>query len=279
MAYTGCNEKQMNNQFIHTEIQGPVARLKLNRPASRNAIHGAMIEEIVSFLQSIRTDPFVRVLVVEGEGPAFCAGADLNWMQAAGTMDAASNTDDALAFARCLYLLYSLPIITVARVHGAAYGGGIGFMAACDLAVISSDCSLAFSEVRLGLLPATIAPYVLQKAHTGIDAYLLTGSRFDGNTAVFLGLATAAVDEPQLDARLHALVEDLLQAAPEAQLRARELIRTIRKHQPDENMVSSTASLLADIRASAEAREGISAFLENRQPTYVTNYNLISHAR
>lgn len=269
----------MNNQFIHTEIQGPVARLRLNRPGSRNAIHSGMITEMIAFLQRISAEPSVRILVVEGEGPVFCAGADLNWMKSAGSLTADANREDAMDLARCLYLLYTLPRVTVARVQGAAFGGGIGLMAACDLAVIASDCSLAFTEVRLGLVPATIAPYILHKAHAGITEFLLTGSRFDGKTAVSLGLATVAVHEPELDSRLNSLVADLLQCAPEAQLKTRELIRTQGKQMPDESMVSSTASLLAEIRGSAEAREGIRAFLEKRQPAYAVNHNSISHAR
>jgi methylglutaconyl-CoA hydratase len=269
----------MNYQYIIAEMQGPLALLRLNRPASRNAIHGDMITEIISFLQQVKEDPSVRILVLDGAGDVFCAGADLKWMQKAGAMDDDANRKDARDLAQCLHLLYTIPKITVARVQGAAYGGAIGLMAACDLVVIANNCSLAFTEVRLGLIPATIAPYILQKAHTGIAEYLLTGSRFDGKTAVSLHLAAIAVEEAELDNRLNTLVTELLHAAPEAQLKIRGLIPTLGKQDPDDRVVSFTASLLADIRGSAEAREGIEAFLEKRQPNFVMNHNMISHAR
>lgn len=269
----------MDYQYTLTETQGPVAILRLNRPDKRNAIHGEMIIEMLSFLNQVKEDPSIRILILEGSGDVFCAGADLNWMQKAGTMDDEENTTDARGFALCLYMLYTLPAITVARVQGAAYGGAIGLMTACDLALVTENCSLAFPEVRLGLIPATIAPYVLQKAHPGIAEYLFTGSRFDGKRAVSLHLATMAVDEQELDNRLNALVTDLLHAAPEAQLKIRELLRIFGKQTPDESVVTYTASFLADIRRSLEAREGIGAFLEKRKPAFEMNHNLTFHAR
>jgi methylglutaconyl-CoA hydratase len=269
----------MSYQYIHTEQEGPVARLWLHRPEVRNALHRGMIREITGFLQSIKNDPGIRILVLGGNGNAFCAGADMNWMREAAGLSSTENRQDAMELARCLKELALLPKITIARVHGSAYGGAIGLMAACDLAVISKSCRLAFSEVRLGLIPATIAPYVMRKAHPGIHELLLTGKEFDGTAAATLHLATRAVPEDDLDATVNVLVQELLLAAPEAQLKIKKLISQFSREIPDDSMVFQTATWLAETRISPEAREGLAAFSEKRTPAWVVPFNTDSHGR
>jgi methylglutaconyl-CoA hydratase len=269
----------MSYQHIQTEKEGPVARLWLHRPQVRNALNLGMIREIAGFLQSIKHDSGIRILILGGHGNAFCAGADMDWMREAAGLSSTENRQDAMELARCLKELASLPKITIARVHGYAFGGAIGLMAACDLAVVSKPCRLAFSEVRLGLIPATIAPYVMRKAITGIHELLLTGKEFDGTAAATLHLATRAVPEADLDATVNALVQELLQAAPEAQMKIKKLISQFSREIPDDSMVFQTATWLAETRISPEAREGLTAFSEKRTPAWVFPSNPDSHVR
>jgi methylglutaconyl-CoA hydratase len=198
-------------------------------------------------------------------------------MTTAATLSGTENRHDAMELARCLKELATLPMITIARVHGSAFGGALGLLSACDLSVVSSTCRMAFTEVRLGLIPATIAPYVMRKADAGIHEYLLTGKGFDGNTAAALHLATHAVPEAELDVRTEALVEELLLAAPEAQRKVKALISQFSRETPDDSMVFHTASLLAEARISEEAREGLAAFAEKRTPSWAVRTNSDSH--
>jgi len=260
----------MELQTIITEKQGAVARIWLNRPESRNALNITMAEEIVTALRRFHTDPEIRIILLQGRGPSFCAGADLNWMEHAYRMTDAENQAESTLLAGCYRDLYESPRITVAGVHGAAFGGAIGFVAACDLAIASENCIFAFSEVNLGLIPAVISPYVLNKADKGkIMEYMLTGMKFSGKEAVSLGLVNRCVPDTDLDRSIGDLLAGLLNVAPGAQSAIKRLFRSLTGFAPDHAKLHHTASMLAETRVSEEASEGIRAFLEKRLPGWV----------
>lgn len=260
----------MDQQLIITEIQGPVARIWLNRPNSRNALNSAMLEEFFYSLKNITSDPNIRVIILRGKGTSFCAGADLDWMQQASRLAWEDNYKESEWPALCFHELFAANKITVAGIHGSAFGGAMGLIAACDLAVSTENAIFAFPEVKLGLVPATIAPYVLHKTgKSRIMEFLLTGRRFNGLEAYQLGLVNRAVPEENLDQSLENLVAELLHTAPAAQLVIKKLFRTFPSHIPDLSTIDQTASLLAETRVSDEAIEGIRAYLEKRQPSWI----------
>jgi methylglutaconyl-CoA hydratase len=262
----------MNQQTIITDIQGPVAYIWLNRPGSRNALDKPMQEELFSVMERINNDTNIRIVSLRGMGPSFCAGADLGWMQQACGLTKEENYKDSILLARCFHALYTSPKIIVAGIHGAALGGALGLISVCDMAVTTNTAVFAFSEVKLGLIPATVAPYVLRKGvNSRIMEYLLTGRKFSGSEAVSLGLVNRSVPEEQFEQVQEDLISELLKAAPAAQIKIKELIRAITGFAPDSSMMGRTASLLAETRVSEEATEGIRAFLEKRQPRWINS--------
>jgi methylglutaconyl-CoA hydratase len=260
----------MDQHAIITEIQGTVARVWLNRPDSRNAINMAMVEEFTSSLRQINANPAIRIISLRGRGPSFCAGADLDWMRQASGLSREENFKESSLLARCFYELYGSPKITLTGVHGVAFGGALGLVTACDLAVASESCVFAFSEVNLGLVPAAISPYVILRADKGkIMEYLLTGRKFGGMEAASLGVVNRCVPDEDFEQALEDLLAELLCAAPSAQLTIKGLIRSLAGFGPDTAMLDQTASLLAETRVSDEAKEGIHAFLEKRRPGWM----------
>ncbi len=251
------------------EIAGGVARLWLDRPAVRNAFDGPLVRELTQTIDDLGRDPTVRVVVLGGRGSAFCAGADLAWMAQLAQQSAAVNLDDALQLARLFVALDACPKPTIARVHGACFGGGIGLVAACDLAVVTLDARFAFSEVRLGLLPATIAPYCLRAiGHRAASRYMLTAEPFDGVVAAQLGLASVAVAAAALDPTIDGLVTALLEGAPQAQANTRRLLRGLAGRPIDAAVLAETAASIAGARASDEGHEGLRALRERRAPAW-----------
>jgi methylglutaconyl-CoA hydratase len=273
MAFTACNLKNMiNAQSIITEIRGPLARLWLNRPGVRNALDKQMLEELFSTLEDINNNPAIRIVSLRGMGSSFCAGADLGWMQKAHDLSGEENYRESTLLAQCFHALYTSPKIIVAGIHGAALGGAIGLVSASDMAVTTNTTVFAFSEVKLGLIPATVAPYLLRKSSSGkIMEYLLTGRKFSGHDAVSIGLVNRSVPDEQFEQVHEDLLNELMKAAPVAQLKIKELIRSLTGSAPDITTMARTASLLAEARVSEEAREGIRAFLEKRQPGWMTS--------
>ncbi|PIE82880.1 MAG: enoyl-CoA hydratase [Candidatus Contendobacter odensis] len=247
-----------------------VATLWMNRPQVHNAFNADVIAELSAAFHELATDDTVRVVVLAGRGKSFSAGADLNWMKAAGQATVAGNRDDAGRLARMLRLLAELPKPTIARVHGAALGGGLGLAAACDICVAATGAVFATSEVRLGIAPATISPYVIRAIGARqASRYFQTAERMSAARAVELGLAHEAVALEALDAKIAELVQVLLQGGPCAQAASKALVRTV-AHQPvDDVLVEETAQLIADLRATPEAREGLGAFLEKRPPAWI----------
>ena len=252
---------------IAVEREGAVVRVALNRPESHNAMTPEMIRELTAFFRAVSLDTQARVVVLAGNGRSFCAGADLESMRAAADYGREENVADAQAIFDLMLAVDSCPRPVVGRINGAAIGGGAGLVACCDIAVAVERAIFAFSEVRLGIVPAVISPFVIAKI--GVSAareLFLTGERFRGARASAVGLIRHVVeDEQALDEKVAERVDVLLQAAPGAQAVAKDLIRAV-AYQPKEEMRAATSALIASRRASDEGREGMSAFLEKREP-------------
>jgi methylglutaconyl-CoA hydratase len=253
---------------IQLEIDGPVARVWLNRPDVRNAFDGLMVTELRQVLFDLGTVEAVRVIVLGGRGPAFCAGADLDWMRATAAFTREENLRESQALADLFFTVYQSAKPVVARVQGAALGGGAGLVAACDIAVASLGTQFGFTEVRLGLIPAVISPYVLGKiGESAARELFLTGEKFEAVRAMEIGLIRAAVPEPDLDSTIDRRVTELLMSAPRAINEAKALIREVAYRRP-EDIQRYTVERIADLRTSAEGQEGMRAFLEKRKPSW-----------
>ncbi|MCX9157291.1 enoyl-CoA hydratase/isomerase family protein [Niveibacterium sp. 24ML] len=258
------------SEVVQMSVAGAVGRLKLNRPERHNALDEQLIHDLHRGLDLLVGNPAVRVIVLCSEGPSFCAGADLEWMKRAAQLDGQANFQDARQLASLLFALSTSPKPVVARVQGAAYGGGVGLISVCDIAVGVEGAQFALTEVRLGIAAATISPYVL--AAMGMRQtrrLVLTGERFDAHRAKAYGLLHEVVAADQLDAELERVIALLLQGGPGAQAAVKDLIRDVEGEPPSRELTDETARRLAAIRASHEGREGIAAFLEKRKPNWV----------
>jgi methylglutaconyl-CoA hydratase len=253
--------------FVTTIDARGVATLWLNRPELHNAFDDALIAALTAELGRLASDASVRILVLGGRGKSFSAGADLNWMKRMAGYSEAENRRDADALANLMRVLDSFPKPTLARVHGAAYGGGVGLVACCDIAFASEAAVFCLSEAKLGLIPAVISPYVV--AAMGARAarrHFLTAETFDAPTARRLGLLHEVVAADALDAAIEAILVPLLAAGPAAQGECKSLIARVARGPIDAAMVDDTAARIARIRVSPEGREGIAAFLGKRKP-------------
>ena len=254
---------------LQVDYDGPVARVWMNRPDLRNAFDGLMITELRRVLFDLRSVDAVRVVVLGGRGPAFCAGADLQWMKAMASFTREENLREAQALADLFFTVYESPKPIVARVHGAALGGGAGLVAASDIPVAALGTQFGFTEVRLGILPAVISPYVLGKiGESAARELFLTGERFEAVRALEIGLVRAAVPGEDLDAAVEGRVKELLQAGPRAIAEAKALIREVAGRRV-EDVQRYTVERIAEIRTTAEGQEGMRAFLEKRKPYWV----------
>jgi methylglutaconyl-CoA hydratase len=247
---------------------GPTLRIVLNRPEVRNAFDEVVIDALSACAASAAEDPSVRVVVLSGNGKAFCAGADLAWMAKAVAYSQVENLADAEDFALMLERIDTLPMPVIGRVHGAALGGGVGLAAVCDIVVAAEDATFGLTEVKLGILPAVISPYVLRKI--GVSAareLFLSGNRFSAVRARELGLVHELVPESELDAAIERRVADLLTSGPSAVAAAKALIRDVTGESP-KDVIGLTTSRIAAQRVSREGQEGIRAFLEKRKPDW-----------
>ncbi len=259
----------MKLERLQLEHDGPVARIWMNRPEVRNAFDGLMITELRKTLFDLRTVDAVRVIVIGGRGASFCAGADLQWMKAMAGFSRDENMREAQALADLFFTVYESPKPIVARVHGAALGGGAGLVAACDIPVAALGTQFGFTEVRLGILPAVISPYVISKiGESAARELFLTGERFEAVRACEIGLIRQAVPEDDLDATVERRVQELLQSGPRAIAEAKALIREVAFRRV-EDVQRYTVERIADVRVSAEGQEGMRAFLEKRKPNWV----------
>ncbi|MEO5794481.1 MAG: enoyl-CoA hydratase/isomerase family protein [Rhodoferax sp.] len=252
---------------LEIETQGSAAWLWMNKPEVHNAFDETLIAELTQALTALDADPAVRAVVLAGRGKSFSAGADLGWMQRQGAATLEKNVDDARQLAHLFRTLACMATPTIARVHGAALGGGMGLAAACDICVASSQAQFATSEVRFGIIPATIGPYVLRAiGERQAYRYFQTAERISAERALALGLAHEVAAPDALDATVQTLLEALQAGGPGAQAAATELIRAVANRPIDDALVEDTAQRIARLRATAEAREGLAAFLEKRAP-------------
>jgi methylglutaconyl-CoA hydratase len=259
----------VKRERVELDVDAGVARVWLSRPDVRNAFDQQMVTELRRVLDELALSDTVRVVVLGGRGKVFCAGADLEWMKAVANLGPEENAREARALADLFFALDSLPKPVVARVHGAALGGGTGLVATSDLALAAAGTRFGFTEVRLGLIPAVISPYAVRKiGESAARELFLTGERFDAMKAREIGLVRAVVPEDELDEALEERVGQLLQAGPRALAEAKALIRAVSEQGLDE-VRPHTVERLAALRASPEGQEGLKAFLEKRKPDWV----------
>jgi methylglutaconyl-CoA hydratase len=254
------------NLLIETDARG-VARISLNRPAIHNAFDDRLIADLTPALRRIESDPAVHVVVLTGSGQSFSAGGDLHWMRRMAGYSDAENVADAMALAELLRTLNELGKPTVARVNGAAFAGGLGLVCCCDVAVAAAEAVFSISEVRLGLVPATISPYVV--AAIGARAsrrYFLTGERFSAAEAQRIGLVHEVAPRAQLDPAVETIVAAILEGGGHAQARSKRLIAEVAGRTIGDSVMALTARAIAEARASSEAREGLAAFFDKRKP-------------
>src|SRR3954470_24968436 len=256
-------------RHIELEQRGAVRWLWLNRPDVRNAFNEALIVDIAAAFADVEASPDTRVVVVAGRGPAFCAGADLNWMRAMASCSHAENHADALKVARMFHAVHSCSKPVIARVHGDAFGGGVGLAAACDIVIALESVHFALSEVKLGLVAATIAPHVVRALGARQAArYMLTAERFTAQRAHELGLVHEIANSATLDATVDSVCQSLLVSSPAALAATKRLLADVVEAPMDDVLLAATAKCIADARVSPEGREGVAAFLEKRQPSW-----------
>lgn len=254
--------------LVATDARG-VATITLNRPERRNAFDDGVIADLAASFARLGADPAVRIVVLTGAGPAFCTGGDISWMRAMAQHSAQENLADARILAEMFRIINELPKPTVARINGAAFAGGAGLVACCDIAIAAESALFAISETRLGLVPATIGPYVV--AAIGARAarrYFLTAETFSAAAAQNLGLVHLVTPDAALDQAVAKTVEALLAGGASAQARAKRLIAELDGRPITAAIIELTAEVIATARASEEGREGLAAFLEKRQPAW-----------
>jgi methylglutaconyl-CoA hydratase len=257
----------MGEAMVEVERKGAAAWVWLNRPELHNALNEELVRELAEVFRALERDAETRVIVLSGRGKSFCAGGDIESMRRQGAGSATQNRDTARELADLFHVIASSPKPTIARVNGAAIGGGLGLASACDIAIASSEAKFAVSEVRLGLIPATIGPYVVRAIGARWARRLFqTAERITAEQAEKIGLVHEAVEPDALDARVDAVVGDLLEGGPLAQKAAKELIDAVADRPITAELIEYTAERIAVIRAQDEAREGLSAFLEKRKP-------------
>ena len=255
-------------ETITCSIQDKIATVTLNRPEVHNAFNEVMIAELTEIFKKISEDDGVRVVVLTGNGKSFSAGADLNWMKKMINFSYDQNLDDSLKLAELFYLMYSLPKPTIAKVNGAAIGGGTGLVAVCDIAIASEKAKLSLSEVKLGLVPACISPYVIRKVGEGrCREFFLTGERLTAKRAAELGLVNQAVPPEELDRAVQEKAAQLVSSGPEALAMCKELLKNV-PGMEFERAKTYTADMIASMRISDEGQEGMNAFLEKRKPKW-----------
>ena len=261
----------MNSDTVVTDTDPRgVARVTLNRPDKHNAFDDAIIAELRSAFDDLAERDEVRVVVLASEGKSFSAGADLGWMKRMAGYDYGHNLQDAEALAGMLGALAGLPQPTIARVQGAAFGGAVGLVSCCDMAVAGERASFSLSEVKIGLIPATISPYVIRAmGERACRRYFCTGERFDAGEAHRLGLVSEVAPQDQLDERLEELVSALLANGPLAVRAAKDLVNQFAGQPITAELVADTCASIAHIRVSDEGQEGLGAFLQKRRPNWL----------
>jgi methylglutaconyl-CoA hydratase len=263
----------MNYTTIATERQDAIVTIRFNRPEIHNAFNSTVITELLDLFHQIDKDPSIRVVILTGNGKSFCAGADLNWMRGVITQSFDQNLAEANALAELFYTIYTLRQPVIARVNGAAIGGGTGFVAVCDFAVAAKSATFSFSEVKIGVVPACIGPYVVKKIGEGKSRELfITGERMTAERALQVGLVNAMVEDDRLDAAVEQYVRSIVSSGPEAVAMAKKLVAEVPRMTP-EQFRPHTAEMIARLRISPEGQEGMDAFLNKRTPSWVKPKN------
>lgn len=257
-------------KHLQLNTQGGVATLVLNRPEVRNAFNDEVIAELTQAFTELGRRDEVRCIVLAAEGAAFCAGADLNWMKRMADYTRDENVADAGALAEMLRVVYACPKPTIAKVQGDVYAGGTGLVAACDMAVSVDTAGYCLSEVKLGLIPATISPYVIRAMGArAAHRYFLTAERFSAAEALRIGFVHEVVPVDQLDAKVAELAKALVNAGPQAVRLCKKLVQDVAEQEITPALVKMTVDSIADIRVSPEGREGVQSFLHKRKPNWI----------
>jgi len=255
-------------ETIRFSLEGKVSRIVLARPEVHNAFNSTMIRELDDAFEKAKNNESIRVVVLTGEGMSFCSGADINWMREIIHYSYDQNLEESLELARLLEKIYLLPKPTIARVNGTAIGGGTGFLSSCDIAVASEEAKFGLSEVKIGLVPAAISPYVIRRiGESKAMEYFLTGERFDAQRALEIGLVNKVVLQEKLDEEVGKIIELLLTSGPEAIANCKVLVQSIANMSLEEAKLF-TARMIANLRVSKEGQEGMAAFLEKRKPKW-----------
>jgi methylglutaconyl-CoA hydratase len=255
---------------LRIEVTAQVARITLTRSEMRNAFNDEVIHEITQAFTQLGTRDDVRAIVLLAEGPAFCAGADLNWMRRMADYSREENLADAAKLAEMLRVIYECPKPTVARVQGDVVAGGMGLVACCDMAVSVDSAGYCLSEVKLGLIPATISPYVIRAMGArAAHRYFLTAERFSATEALRIGFVHEVVAADRIDAKVDEIVQALVKNSPNAVKVCKKLVRDVANEEISQPLIAKTVEGIADIRSSAEGREGVSAFLGKRKPSWL----------
>jgi methylglutaconyl-CoA hydratase len=260
----------MSYETLEIVRDGGVATIWMNRPDVHNAFNAQLIADLTTACIELDADDAVRAMVLAGRGKSFSAGADLNWMKAAGEASEAENFADAMKLAGMLRTLAEMKKPTIARVHGAALGGGMGLASACDICIASDRAVFATSEVKFGIIPSAISPYVIRAiGERQAYRYFQTAERINATRAATLGLAHEAVATEELDAKVSEVVEALLQGGPKSQAAAKDLIRAVANRPVSDAVVEDTARRIAGLRVTPEAKEGLAAFLDKRPAAWI----------
>lgn len=263
----------MTTTTLEIHISHRVAVIWMAREIVRNAFNETSIAELTEAFRTLGADPDVRAIVLAGKGPAFCAGADLAWMKRMAEFTYEQNREDALKLATMLRTIHECPKPVIARVHGDAYAGGVGLVAVCDIAVAAIGTSFCLSETKLGLIPATIGPYVIRAM--GVSAarrFFLTAEKFDASEAFRIGLVHQLTPPAEIDMHINELLGTLMQTSAHAVAQAKRLVRELAARPLDDALVADTAERIASIRTSDDGREGVRAFLDKRKPRWSAEY-------
>ena len=257
-------------QALTLAVNDRIARIKLTRPEVRNAFNDEVIQQLKAAFESVGANSDVRAVVLAAEGPAFCAGADLNWMRRMADYTRDENLADAGQLAAMLKAIYECPKPTIAAVQGDVFAGGMGLVAACDMAVSVRTATYCLSEVKLGLIPATISPYVIRAMGArAAHRYFLSAERFSAEEAHRIGFVHELVDADALEAKVNELALALVSASPAAVRACKKLVQDVAQREIDAALIEATVEGIADIRASEEGREGVASFLQKRKPSWL----------
>jgi methylglutaconyl-CoA hydratase len=260
----------MDFKTIELERKDDLAIVWLNRPRIHNAFNEVMIAELISCFESLNNMKEIRMVILRGRGKSFCAGADLNWMRDVAKYSYEKNFQESLNLSKCFYTIYTCSKPTIAMVHGAAIGGANGLLASCDFAFAEENTVFSLSEVKIGIVPACISPYVTKRVgEYGSKELMLTGKRFYGKEAEHFRLVNKSLPAGKMEAHLQSVIELLRTSGPKAMEHCKNLIFNIANKESLEQALESTARMIADIRASEEGQEGMAAFLEKRKPAWV----------